>query len=370
VVGKAPGLVFCAHCGAAAGEVDCGGCQRLVCTDCAVNWQSCPVPHARALELGRRLQVHQIDGGAGYALAGKRPSLIQRVFGARSPLELFDLTTGLPVAAAGPIRPMSDGPLHLARTGRVLWMEPLLASEVDRHYLCRTEPGADEVVHQRNDFLIGAGVTRDDQTLWSIHDNLLMLLDLETGTVRRKAGLPRRLAVQVADMDRADGYLAVGTWSRIYLFRIGARADHCATAEPGDADVVACVLRGRQLASVIYQPLAPPEVRLYQIDSDGRLVDRKLPYLGQSISRRALIDVSPDGRWLAVARGGGEVELVDLVAGQTTAVGDHDAEICRIAFDDASALLVTADDDGRVILRPRVGDGFAQRVVPALENAG
>lgn len=75
----------------------------------------------------------------------------------------------------------------------------------------------------------------------------------------------------------------------------------------------------------------------------------------------SLAAISPDGRFVALARQQNRVAVHDLDGDTAHVLGEHTDSICHLAFADDGAL-ISADDDNRVIIRPRLADRFAALV--------
>ncbi len=353
MVGKAAGFAFCAHCGARAAEVECPGCEQMTCAPCAADFRTCRVPHVVTRDLPRRQRVRRIDRKAERALMGRAPSLLQRIFHIAPRQRLVDLATLEPVPL--PVAPPHDAIAALAG-GEAVW-------RAADGTICRARGGWQsartyEVEHPYDQ------ITADEQTLWTIADNVLWYFDLPTGEERAGGGLPRKLLVTAAAVDRPGAPILLGTIGSVGLWiPSGDRFRRAGSADlPGNAEPCACILRGNS-AAVIGERFTERGLRrsLHVFHLSGESLDPiELPSPIVGIEPRPPIDLTADGRWLAVASNTGELLVYDLVARTLATYDGHHARITTLRIAADGSRLVTADTGGRLVLRPRLADGFAR----------
>ncbi len=358
MVGKAAGFAFCAHCGARAAVVECTGCGQMTCAPCADDFRTCRVPHVVTRQLPRRHIIRRIDRTASRALMGRAPSLLQRVFGIAPRQRIVDLATLEPVPL--PVAPPHDA-VAVTASGEAVWVgapAPQYGRRLHRARGGWPAPRTFPIDHPYDQ------LTADERTLWTIADNVLWYCDLASGEERAGGGLPRKLLVTAAAVARADDPILLGSAGRIDLWiPAGDRFRRAGSAVlPGDAQARTCIMRGNR-AAVISECFTDRGLgrQLHAFGIAGESLDPiALPETGYRLPPRAPIDLSADGRWLTVARDLGTLVVYDLAHRTFATYDGHDDPITTVRIAADGSRIVTADTGGRLILRPRVDDGFAR----------
>lgn len=384
---RTPESLLCGHCQSELATATCVGCKLQICTACTHAWHLCerPVAVEFALDAGGQLIAIDPDGTLGLVEHRRRRH--------RTKYRLIDLRTGretdLPFPApAGHLR--DSGQLVAAQStpvtalGHGRWRTPggLVLDDSHRgalnfserkptaRILCQYDvhnghareihyqPAGPMSYDRRRRYRVSCRSTQTD----------VCITDLATGTLRIMATAPRDVITSVA-YDPDTGLLVAGCWGQIYLF---TERNH--TFGPprhitiADSDirwlasarrrVVASCHRGRldSLAVVDIPDRGPP----------GRVRTVPVPTPGLTDSRSPCIDVSPDGCHLALALRDHSVAMLQLPAPmpdqpdrapwswRLTTLHGHDSALRLLSFTRDGALLISADDDGRIIIRPHL----------------
>lgn len=385
---RAAGEVGCAHCKTIGADRSCQVCTRLVCEKCAADWATCDEPSGRVVRLGTSARVRDIDPLAHIALVSHW----------RKPLRLFDLRalTWLPQTLSRLIyltsravqpRLSSDRTivhLHLFRPD-----ENTLLSDIRWQSF-----GATKSSEKRSPMPSHAsGMSATGDHFWYVTDTqhvvvqhrvhpderaapdalgTIMMAD-EKPTYEPKVltrsfePLPRKV-VQTAFVDAERSLLASGTWGELALHKlVDNRADLIAKrATSVDGNAVWIALGGpwlvaasqRSAGGVRFQlyPLAPTRDGLFELGAIVREITPPSPFKTAALSR--------DGRHLAIATDAG-LTVHDLDARTEQTFTEHTDDINCVRFASDDHVLVSADCDNRVILRPRTADGsYARPLIP------
>jgi hypothetical protein len=172
--------------------------------------------------------------------------------------------------------------------------------------------------------------------------------------------LPRRV-IQAVHLNAERKLLATASWSELALHRIVdgtlERIGHRTTETNGDVTFIA--VGGPWLVAAIQRFAGTTVFEVYHLatdDSLGALAD--LPLTG-NVTCAAL---SRDGRYLAVAIDG-VLHVRELAPDRFTRFEDHTDRINLVRFAAYDHLLITADTDNRVVLRPRTSTTYALPLV-------
>lgn len=350
--------VPCAHCREPLhGDRQCAGCQRAVCQRCASEPDSCRRPRARVARLGRGARLRAVDPDGEVALVSSWTGKLRR-WDLEARRYLGDVDAGRwlgdSTRFAGMLR---DGSL-VDRRGS------LTATGA---WVCRC--GAHPVIVSGERVEVrGAGVD---------------VRPLPRTEISRAAFDCESQLLAVASHDQ----LVVFRWRGGSLARIGsARTEGepvswLAVAGDRVAGLTARGRRGRlrgyRCASAVFYPLPfyewiggeRSELRFRPIDAPpgepaGALDDEV------GVARDQYIEVEParasmssDGRLIAVALEDGVAAVHDLERGRVSLFGDHTDGLCYVGIAAGGRLLITGDNDNRVIVRERDGDGFARWLV-------
>lgn len=344
---KSQHTVPCAHCRAAVeGSSECPGCGRVVCGSCAARPETCRRPRARVARLGRgaRLRAVGPDGQVAAVSSWTRK------------LRLWDVA----------------GRRYLARPYAGYWVR-----DAPRTVMLRDRT----VVCGRGVTLCGCG----DHPVIAEGERVELPcpgLDLRP--------LPRHV-ISLAAFDCRSDLLAVATHDQLVVFRRdGQRIERigsvriegepvCFLGAAGDR-VVSLTrdgrtgrLRGYRCASSVFYPLPfyewiggeQPELRFRPIEAPPK---EPAAALDEPRSSRAqLLGLEPpsaamasDGRTAAVALAGSTVAVQDLERGRVALYGDHSDGLCHVALPAGGSLLVTGDNDNRIIVRERDGHEYSR----------
>ncbi len=205
-----------------------------------------------------------------------------------------------------------------------------------------------------------AGVTVDGDHYWYVNntETVTVIAPDDTArppcTVRTYEPLPRKVLQQVF-VDASRALLASATWGEITLHRMdGDRLvllGHVKTS--GNASWLA--LGGPYLAAGV-----PGGVKVWRLGEDLSIGSQLLS-IERAIQKAAL---SRDGRYLALGVDGDAIMVRGLDSGSLDTFDEHTDRIGLIRFVGADQLLITADCDNRVIMRPRTPTGYARPLMP------
>ena len=166
--------------------------------------------------------------------------------------------------------------------------------------------------------------------------------------------LPRKV-VQVACVEASRELLAAATWGEIALHRmVGDRLERVGWVKT-TGDVSWLAVAGPYLAARV-----PGAVKVWRLAEDLSIGPIVLE-IEQPVQVAAL---SRDGRYLAVGLEGSAIVVHDLDRGTVETFDGHTDDISLVRFVGDEHLLVTADDDNRVMIRPRTPTGYARTVMP------
>ncbi|HLU68317.1 MAG TPA: hypothetical protein VKZ63_18665, partial [Kofleriaceae bacterium] len=339
----------------------CGTCGRFVCAACLLDWTGCErrVPIEVRLGTGSRLRDVEPTGRLGLVSHWRRRA---RLLDLR---RLCWITT-----AVKPPRWRSQ--MALTRDGAIIesFFVPAPASTspnapqafagLRRVWLARR---AVEVWGDVGPIGRGLEIGRRGTAAWYVRsDETMQLLHLDAPAPLRAshlAPLPGKV-VQSVHLDEARGLVAAGSWAEVALYRIEEeRLALLSAARLGSGDVPWIAIAGpRLVALVVSQTTAT--LRSWALGQPLRRSGEQ----SRAIAGRALPlgSATPDGRFVALARGDRTIELHDLERQDALELEGHTDDVCLVRFVADGRLLVTADLDNRVILRPRGPGGFSGAV--------
>jgi hypothetical protein len=164
--------------------------------------------------------------------------------------------------------------------------------------------------------------------------------------------------VQAAAIDGAHDLLAAATWGELVLGTISndrfTRAAHAKLDPPGDATWVAIA------ASRVAVAIDARRIEVRRIADDLSIGDA---FYLRRFSEITDASLSRDGRFLAVATPDALV-VCDLDTREETIFDDHTDRVHFVRFAGDDQLLVSADTDNRVIVRPRDARGYRSPSIP------
>ncbi len=384
MVARGPGAVGCAHCRKLGAETACAVCKHLVCEVCAADWATCDEPSGRVFRLGMTRRLFEVDPSGRFGLVSRwrgalklvdlrglcwmrdvaLPSLhlgwrelhprltsdgrlIVPVLQLRKDAQLFQglsITSLTDTVARVAMTPLADA------WARVILEDvpaPARGARVSAHgdrysYVTDTECVAVISVMEVPELPTSASLV-----------NLAPLARAPAMTTAIYEPLPRKV-VQVACVDASRELLAAATWGEIVLDRmVGDRLERVGWVKT-TGDVSWLTVAGPHLAARV-----PGAVKVWRLGEDLSIGELVL-----SIDHGAhAAALSRDGRYLAVGRGSA-LAVHDLDRATSETFDGHTDDISFVRFVGDDHLLVTADDDNRVMIRPRTPTGYARAVMP------
>jgi hypothetical protein len=368
VIGRGADAVGCAHCTAMGGKVECRICGRVVCAACAADWTTCDQPSGRVIRLGLTARLRDVDPAGRLGLVGRFPLK----------LALVDLrrlswvqTPELPrLRSQGPLGPrLAAG--HVLYPSYVHYDSDGTGSVFRGITVLSLVTGASDLVTAPRP-AHGAAVSRGGRYYsYASEQETVEIFELgelpaSTSTVGIGAaggGIVARASfapypgkvVQAVFVDDARELVAAGTWGQVSLHaRRGDEYVPTARADI-DGDVRWIAIGGDVLVAA-----AGRELVAWQIEGDRSLG----PVLFRSAKPGAICAVSRDGPYLAHDRDDCAIAVHDLDTGSSQTFTEHTDAVSFIRFAGDDQLLVTGDDDNRVVLRPRTATGYAPVVIP------
>jgi hypothetical protein len=336
----------------------CQICTRLVCETCGADWTTCSAPSGRVIRLGLTARVRDVDPFGRFALVSHW----------RKPLRIFDLRQ---------LRWIDD--IHIPRSAWLLNRRnpPRLDSQARLTYADWDATTGDSAsfgfvglkrldLRSRATGLVltdpverGTAMTATDDTFYFVSAGE-QVVTVAGGDISVFDPLPRRV-IQAVHLNAERKLLATASWSELALHRIVdgtlERIGHRTTETNGDVTFIA--VGGPWLVAAIQRFAGTTVFEVYHLatdDSLGALAD--LPLTG-NVTCAAL---SRDGRYLAVAIDG-VLHVRELATDRFTRFEDHTDRINLVRFAADDHLLITADTDNRVVLRPRTSTTYALPLV-------
>ncbi|HTL35378.1 MAG TPA: hypothetical protein VL326_19750 [Kofleriaceae bacterium] len=379
MVARGAGDVGCAHCTQFGATETCQVCKLLVCEKCAADWTTCNEQAARVLRLGMGWRVRDVDPKGRYALVS-RALKIPRIVDLRQLRWLGSthlVANAMGMMAKYPPRLTSDGLLVHAD---VSWVTndtvfvglryrgmfgappdvvlenvdgPLggstCVSAVDDKYAHVTE-GQRVVVVEHSQL----GPQEAPQAAQTIMHGAFSRDPSFRYRAESYEPLPRKVVSAIA-VDGERDLLASATWREVAIHKmIEGKLERFGYLDTGfDANITVLALTGRWL---VYGTAHRLEVR--PISSSGDIGKVMLRHDG-AVDAFA---VSRDGSYLAIGEGS-DLVLHDLDRDRRVEYAEHSDKISYVRFASDDHVLISGDNDNRVVLRPRTADGYAKPVV-------
>jgi hypothetical protein len=370
MVARVAGAVGCAHCKVIGADTACQVCTRLVCSKCAADWATCDEPSGRVVRLGLTARVRDVDPLGRFALVSHW----------RQPLRLFDLRQLRWVEDITFSRKLwltaRSYPPRLTSNGRLVYPEFEWVGRGDyaerRLKGIRAQPlhgVAGELFASDEPARATAVSGVNDRYYYITSTERVAIIDPSVtsaghGVASVVEPLPRKV-LQAVHVDGERDLLAASSWSEIVLHRIVdanlQRLSYTKTEIAGDVPWIACA--GPWLVAAIkeFGSLVHIEVRRIERDqSIGEVVHRHF------VDELRAASLSRDGRYLALAsdRGLHVYDLDDSDARTpfditSTTFDEHTDRINYVRFAGDDHVLISADTDNRVVLRPRTRNGYA-----------
>jgi hypothetical protein len=380
MVARGAGDVGCAHCTQFGATETCQVCKLLVCEKCAADWTTCNEQAARMLRLGMGWRVRDVDPKGRYALVS-RALKVPRIVDLRQLRWLG--TTHLVANAMGmmakyPPRLTSDGMLVHADVSWVtndvvfvgLRYRAMLAVTPDILIANVDGPlGGSTCVSAVNDKY--AHVTESQRVVVVEHsmlgpqDTPKAAQTVMHGAFARDPSfryraetyepLPRKVISAIA-LDGERDLLASATWREVAVHRmVEGKLERFGYFDTGiDANLTWLSLTGRWLA---YGTAHRIEVR--PIATNGEIGKVMLRHDSTS---ELVAAVSRDGSYLAMGEGD-DLLVHDLDRDRRVEFTEHSDKINYVRFASDDHVLISGDNDNRVVLRPRTPEGYAKPVV-------
>ncbi len=342
----------------------CAVCTRLVCEACAADWATCDEPSGRIVRLGMSGRLIDLDPSGRYGLANFW----------RGPLRLLDLRAlrWIPDADMPKVsdRWRDVGP-RMTAGGRLVSPQVVMQDEVVLFHRLELRRIGDELgvgtLDQVPAPLRQTRVTAVGDWFYYVTDEervaivrprvssdlpaaatLVHVTHMADLVVREVDPLPRKV-VQAVHVDAARALIASASWGEIIVHRILGETLEPVRYVKTTGDVAWVALGGPYLAARV------------KGGADAGIVVRRLDD-AQAVLRAEggpVVALSRDGRYLAVGHADGRVVLHAIDAGTSVTFEEHTDDVSFVAFVGDDHLLVTADDDNRVIVRPRTPTGYA-----------
>ncbi len=354
---KTHGAVGCSHCQGLGADQTCPMCRRPVCQACLAP-ETCPDPSVRELKLGLGARLRDVD------CRGRR-GLVASWTGSN---RLVDLATGkvlirkLPLTTRGPwSRPLLMGDsvvsIQSSPLGASLYTG-LRVTRLDDMVSTRITPAGSLAV----DFTKAMAKSEDDRLALVVRsDETVDVLDVAQGIPVGRFSVPGQVVHSAAVCSGSD-MLALGTYGRVTLFRVSdqQRLGTCRTFDDGN---VVWVGLGRRRAAAITEHSRCTIMEIAPSVAASRWERRRLYWThsppGSYIPRypdeavRTCLD--PEGELLAEPYKK-SVLVYKLKTGKETRLDGHTDTVSLARFVLGGRMLVTADNDARVRLWPRVGE--------------
>lgn len=387
---RAAGEVGCAHCTTMGADRACQVCTRLVCEKCAADWSTCSEPSGRVVRLGASARVRDVDPLGRIALVSHW----------RKPLRLFDLRalawlpqtlSRLIYLTSRAMQPRLTSDRSLIHLNLIRLSESHVRADI-RWASFGDLPSDEKTVAMPSH---GSGVSATGDHYWFVSETQNVVVqhrefpeerpDPEAlGTIlvaREKPNyqprivedsyepLPRKV-VQVAYLHVSDTHklLASGSWSELALHRLVDDGLELVTKfKPSvEGDVAWLGIGGPWFIAAIRRSTGGVRFQLHLLDPGGqgalapgpvaREITPTSPFKTAAISR--------DGRHLAIATDAG-LTVHDLDTRTEQTFTEHTDEINYVRFASDDHVLISADCDNRLILRPRTPDGsYARPLIP------
>lgn len=371
MVARGPGDVGCAHCTKIGANQTCQVCTHLVCDACAADWTTCSEPAGREIRLGMSARVKDVDPNGRFAIVShalKAPRLFD--------LRHLTWVGELPISRTA-FAYMHGYPPRLTSAGMVAHAEVRLSGDERTFWGVRWRSlagGIDELIDSEAIQRCSMMSTSDQLAYVSMsekvivmtpklgempHATNIMLPRAFSGptfgvTTRVYDPMPRKV---IHAMHLTNDILVTTTWREIAIDRIvDGNLERLTRLDTGlDANIQWVALAGNVLAYFVRG-----DVELRRVDAS---------YGASAVFARHRCNfncgaLSVDGRYLALGAGD-RVLLHDLERDEQTTYEEHSDDVSFVKFAADDHMLITADDDNRVVLRPRIEAGYARAIIPA-----
>lgn len=362
MVARGAGAIGCAHCKKIGAEHACQICTRLVCATCAANWATCGEPSGRVVRLGLTARVRDVDPNGRIALVSHW----------RRPLRLFDLRR---LRWIDTVLPRHYWVLSRQFPPRLSAAHRLYHSDID---VTRSETMARGIrvldLHSGSSLQIADEVPFGTTGVSSMGDRYYYVTTTQEVLVTTNAQhvgllaqpvelyepLPRKV-LHAAFVDGERDLLAAGSWNEVVLHRmVGGQLERLGYAKTEKlGDVCWIAVAGPWLVAIVAGPGASGHVEVRRLERDLSIGPVVYRHGGTSLRAASL---SRDGRYLAF---GGTAGLVvhELDADRVTIFEEHSDRINFVRFAADDHVLISADTDNRIVMRPRTPNGYARPVV-------
>jgi len=352
MVARGPGAVGCAHCVQIGAEVSCQVCGRLVCTRCEADWATCSEPSGRVIRLGIGARLRDVDPGGQLGLVStwhrSRKLLDLRrlrwydavVPGAWSMYERVDP------------RLTASGHLICARYRQDVFvgMYALELATREEIRISDVEPAGLALVSARN-----------DRFVYVSSNQIVIVIEVSPrpAPTLRFDPLPRKM-LHAVTLEAERGLLAAGSWSEVVLHRIRGTKLELLGRGATHGNVTFVAVAGGWLVAAARAD-GTTRVTAWALDAADEITDVAWQLEDTRVLKSAAL--SRDGRDFAFSFGT-EVIVRDLATGTAMTFTEHTDEVILIRFAGDDHVLVTADADNRVVLRPRTATGYARALRP------
>ncbi len=370
MISKAPGVVGCAHCKRPGATEPCPACHMLVCPACLRDPASCDVPHARELRLGATARLRRLSEDARYGVVSRWR---------RAP-RLADLAAAVYVRDL-PTVELSKTIGAVTREGRYLWVDKPPDSRDEfapTEVLSIGKSDAEPKRESRASLSRYAPfeLCRGERMLFSasLEAGTVRLADLDADSLRVLHPLPPNEIMQTCTVAPEAGLLFTATYGHVHVHRIVAGGlKKVGTLEVADADIGWLGFARGRIAIVSGSAHQPFAVTIHELGDRwagwqkvceiNRFTPQRNP-MGDP-RERVVAALSADARFFAMALEDRTVMVHDLESDTRASYAGHTDDVCLIGFGDAANVLVTADRDNRVRIRPRSGRHFLDTFPPS-----
>lgn len=359
MVARGPGAVGCAHCKIVGADRSCQICTRLVCEACAADWTTCGEPSGRMVRLGLTARLRDVDPTGRFGLVSHW----------RQPMRLFDLRQLRWIADVRVPRAAylfnRRYPPRLTGDGRVIYPSWSAGSGYERESPRMFDGMHVEDLHTHKAYVVASDVPEHGTAVSATKDIFYYVTEtqrvaiIDGRTTYSFDPLPRKV-IHAVHLDGERRLLASGSWSEVVLHQIDdklVRLSHRTTERTGDVTWLATGGPWLALAAQTLGGVASIEVHRIARDLT----------IGETVYRHVTSDLrsasmSRDGRYLAFTGTDGLV-VQALDSGEETVFTEHTDSINLVRFAGDDHVLISADTDNRVVLRPRTPAGYARPII-------
>ena len=364
VIGKAQGAVLCAHCRKPGGRGMCTSCELSVCRPCAADHTTCHVPCARELRLGIGARLRRVDSSGRYGLVShlfRRPRLV----------DLCKFTL-----AALPRRVRRNRHLHPILTASRQLVTPeyrqttngLSAIGIS---VLSLDDETQHVIHTKGSQPLAMRMCRNDRIVSvTRYDETVALYDLRSkqSTIVRPMGAE---VIQDVELDSTDMVMACSTYGRIDLDRVGTHGlENITSLYVANTDIPWLALSRHVLTYIARTSRTEHQIVVQHLHSTSLPAGKSTFVYPSNNTHRAPLQrpiaasMTNDAQFLAIALANQELSVINLRSGQQQSLSGHRDTITLVAFSTEGNQLVSADNDGRVIVRPYANGEFVSTYAP------